>query len=195
VVNETPLEESEHGLVPAGAGWFVANVRDMRWSHTPGMGHGCALTGRDEHEAETFFPMLGMQIRVVPPGSPSTTYHWETEQEDFLVLAGEGIAILEGEERPVRRWDFVHCPPGTKHAFAGAGENGLVLLCASSRRFQKDGPWGYYCFDEVAARYNAASPEDTQDGSIAYARFEPSRLTRYVDGLLPSDDGATVKRP
>jgi hypothetical protein len=53
VVNETPLEESEHGLVPAGDGWFVANVRDMRWSYTPGMGHGCALTGRDEHEAQT----------------------------------------------------------------------------------------------------------------------------------------------
>jgi hypothetical protein len=29
--------------------------------------------------------MLGMAIRVMGPGEPST-YHWETEQEDFLVL-------------------------------------------------------------------------------------------------------------
>jgi len=60
-----------------------------------------------------------------------------------------------------------------------------VILCASSRQFQEDGPWGFYCADETAARQNAASPEDTQDGGIAYARFPPSRETRYPDGLLP----------
>ena len=30
-----------------------------------------------------------------------------------------------------------------------------------------------------------ASPEDTQDGDIAYARFPPSRETRYPGDLLP----------
>ena len=119
------------------------------------------------------------------PGEPSGTYHWETEQEDFLVPTGEGLLIVEGEERPLKQWDFVHCPPRTKHAFVGAGERGCVLLCASSREFQKDGPWGYYCKDEMAARYNASSPEDTQNGSVAYARFPPSRETSYPGGLLP----------
>ena len=79
----------------------------------------------------------------------------------------------------------LHCPPETRHAFVGAGDGPCVLLCASSRQFQKDGPWGFYCADETAALYNAASPEDTQDGGIAYARFPPSRETRYPDGLLP----------
>jgi mannose-6-phosphate isomerase-like protein (cupin superfamily) len=192
---EAELEETEAGLVPRSAGWFVANVRDLRWSERPGMGRSCALTGRDEYEAETFFPLLGMSIKVVAPGEPTTTYHWETEQEDFLVLAGEGVAIVDGQERPVRQWDFVHCPPGTKHAFAGAGDGGMVLLCASSRQFQKDGPWGFYCPDPVAAAYNAASPEETQDGELAYERFGPSRLIRYLPGLLPSEDGATVSEP
>jgi uncharacterized cupin superfamily protein len=118
-------------------------------------------------------------------GDVTTTYHWETEQEDFLVLAGEGIAIIEGEERPLKQWDFVHCPPETKHAFVGASEEPFVLLCASSRQFQKDGPWGFYCTGEAAALHNAAAPEDTQDGSIAYARFAPARPTRFPDGLLP----------
>ena len=194
MVPEAPLEESDAGLVPRSFGWFIANVRDMRWSERPGMGRSCALTGRDEYEAETFFPMLGMSVKVVPPGEPSTTYHWETEQEDFLVLAGEGVAIVEGVERPIRQWDFIHCPPEAKHAFAGTGERGLVLLCASSRQFQKDGPWGSYCADPVAERYNAASPEDTQNGSLAYERFGPSRLIRYAGGL-PSEDGATVSEP
>jgi uncharacterized cupin superfamily protein len=190
VVPEADFEETDAGLVPKSAGWFVKNVRDLRWFDKPGQGHSVPLTGHDEYEAETFFPMLGMSIRVVGPGEPSTTYHWETEAEDFLILSGEGILIVEGEERPVKQWDFVHCPPETKHAFAGAGDGPCVILCASSRQFQKDGPWGYYCKDEVAARYNASSPEDTQDGELAYARFPDSRETRYSGGLLPGAGGA-----
>src|SRR5438046_1309495 len=96
--------------------------------------------GHAEYESETFFPMLGMSIRVVSPGEVSTTYHWETEQEDFLVLAGEALAIIEGQERRLKQWDFVHCPPETRHAFVGAGEGPCVLLSASSLQFAKDGP-------------------------------------------------------
>jgi uncharacterized cupin superfamily protein len=185
VVPEGELERTEAGLVPASVGWFVLNACDARWFEKQGQGHSVPLTGDDEYEAETFFPMLGMAIRVMARGEPSTTYHWETEQEDFLVLAGEGLLIVEGQERPLRQWDFVHCPPETRHAFVGAGDGPFVLLCASSRQFQKDGPWGFYCADETAARHNASSPEDTQDGAVAYARFAPARETRYPGGLLP----------
>ena len=185
VVPEAKLERTEAGLVPASTGWFVMNARDARWIEKPRQGHNLPLTGVDEYEAETFFPMLGIAIRVMNPGEPSTTYHWETEQEDFLVLSGEAVLIVEGQERRLRQWDFVHCPPETRHAFAGAGDGPCVLLCASSRQFQKDGPWGFYCADETAARYNASSPEDTQDNELADARFPPSRPTRYPEGLLP----------
>jgi len=187
VVPEAELKHTDVGLLPDSVGWFVLNLRETRWSIKPGQGHSCSFTGSDEYEAETFFPMLGMSIRVMQPGDVSTTYHWETEQEDFLVLAGEAVAIIEGQERRIKQWDFVHCPPEAKHAFVGAGDGPCVLLCASSRQFQKDGPWGFYCYDEVAEKYNAASPEDTQDGSIAYARFPEPRETRYPGGLLPGD--------
>jgi len=187
VVPEAELEQTEAGLVPASSGWFVMNGRDARWFDQPGQGHNLPLTGRDEYEAETFFPMLGMAIRVVSPGEPTTTYHWETEQEDFLVLSDEALLIVEGQERRLGQWDFVHCPPQTRHAFVGAGDRPCVVLCASSRQFQKDGPWGFYCADATAARYNASSPEDTQDGELAEARFEPTRRTRYRDGLLPDE--------
>jgi uncharacterized cupin superfamily protein len=185
MVPEARMKDCGAGLVPASTGWFVMNARDARWFDKPGQGDSLPLTGYDEYEAETFFPMLGMAIRVVNPGEPTGTYHWETEQEDFLVLAGEALLIVEGEERPLKQWDFVHCPPETRHAFVGAGEGPCVLLCASSRQFQKDGPWGFYCADETAARYNASSPEDTQDGEVADARFPSPQPTRYHDGLLP----------
>ena len=185
MVPEAELKETEAGLVPARPGWFVMNAREARWYESPGRGFSLPLTGTDEYEAETFFPMLGMAIRVMQRGEPSTTYHWETEAEAFLVVSGEGVLIVEGQERPLRQWDFVHCPPETRHAFAGTGDGPFVLLCSSSRQFQKDGPWGYYIADETAARHNASSPEDTQDGDIAYARFAQSEPTRYRDGLLP----------
>src|SRR4051794_27901730 len=181
------MQLTDAGLVPATAGWFVMNAREARWFERPGDLFSLPLTGHNEYEAETFFPMLGMAIRVVNPGAPSTTYHWETEQEDFLVLAGEAILLVEGMERPLRQWDFVHCPPETRHAFVGAGSEPCILLAASSRQFQKDGPWGFYCSDEVAARYNAASPEDTQDDELAYARLAPSVAVPYQPGLLPGD--------
>lgn len=186
MVGEATLEDAGAGLVPTSGGWFVLNARDARWFEKPGQGHSLPLTGDDAYEAETFFPMLGMALRVVGPGEPTGTYHWETEQEDFLVLSGEGLLIVEGQERPLRTWDFVHCPPGTKHAFVGAGTRPFVLLCASSRQFQQDGPWGFYCSDETAARYNASSPEETQDASVAYARFPPEQPMRFREGLLPS---------
>lgn len=177
--------QTDAGLVADSEGWFVLPAREARWFETPGMGFGLPLTGVDEREAETFFPMLGMAIRVMQPGQPSTVYHWETEQEDFLVLAGEAVLIVEGQERRVRQWDFIHCPPETRHAFAGTGDGPCVLLCASSRQFQKDGPWGFYCADPVAERHSAAPPRDTQDVELAYARFGPSKAVPYPGELLP----------
>jgi uncharacterized cupin superfamily protein len=185
VAPEAELKKTEAGLVPASVGWFVMNAQDARWSHSPGRGDSVSLTGRDEFEAETYFPMLGMSIQVLPPGQPNCTYHWETEQEDFLVLSGDALLIIEGEERRLKQWDFVHCPPETRHVFVGAGDGPCVILAASSRQFQKDGPWGFYSVDETAARYNASSPEETQDGNVAYARFAPGHLMRYPGGLLP----------
>ena len=117
--------------MPASSGWFVMNARDARWFHKPKQGHSLPLTGYDEYEAETFFPMLGMSIRVMGPGEPTATYHWETEQEDFLVLAGEALLIVEGQERRLKQWDFVHCPPETRHVFVGSGDGPCVILCAS----------------------------------------------------------------
>ena len=185
MVPEAELRETEAGLVPASVGWFVLNARDARWFDKPEQGHSVPLTGYDEYEAETFFPMLGMAIRVVRPRRADRDVPLGDRAGGLPRPLGRGAADRRGQERPLRKWDFVHCPPRTRHAFVGAGDEPLVLLCASSRQFQKDGPWGYYLADETAARHNASSPEDTQDNEVADAVFPPGRETRYPDGLLP----------
>jgi oxalate decarboxylase/phosphoglucose isomerase-like protein (cupin superfamily) len=184
MIEEAKLEDRGNGLVPASEGWFVMNARDARWFDLPGGRHSLPLTGVDEYEAETFFPMLGMALRVLHPGTPMCAYHWETEAEDFLVLAGTPLLIVEGQERMLKQWDFVHCPPGANHVFVGAGDGPAVVLAASSRQFQKDGPWGYYTADPVAAKYGASPPETTQDGSVAYRDFPDSTESRYQPGWL-----------
>jgi cupin domain len=179
-VPEAPLEQTEHGLVCKGPGWFVVNARDVRWRVSEGWGRFSNFGG------DTLFDQLGVGIAVLGPGEPMSMYHWETDQEDFLVLSGSGTLVIEGEERPLRQWDFVHCPPRTAHTIVGgpivvfgvgARERHTMLDENGQRVGRDDG--GEYVADPVAARYGASSPVTTIDSEVAYARFPPRELTRY----------------
>jgi uncharacterized cupin superfamily protein len=111
-------------------------------------------------------------------------YHWEADQEDSLVLAGEALLVIEGEERPLRRWDFVHCPAGTKHTILGAGDGPCLVLAVGARDRSVGPKWGGYTVDEVAQRHGAGVDEETTDASEAYARFPRRQPTRYREGWL-----------
>ncbi|MDQ6803536.1 MAG: cupin domain-containing protein [Actinomycetota bacterium] len=119
------------------------------------------------------WPDTGVNIQVLQPGQPNCRYHSEPVQEDFLVLHGECIVILDGEERSLRQWDFVHCPPGVDHVFVGAGEGPCAVLMIGSRREDV----AHYPVNDVAARYGASVTEATDDPDEAYAdwRQEPDR--------------------
>ena len=82
-------------------------------------------------------------------------YHWEADQEDFLVLVGEALLIVEGEERPLRQWDFVHCPAGTNHIIVGEGNGPCLVLAVGARDRSKGTEWGAYTVDEAALRWGA----------------------------------------
>ena len=100
-------------------------------------------------------------------GQPSALYHREGNQEDFLVLAGECLLLVEGEERQLRAGDFVHCPPGTDHVFVGAGETDCAILAIGTR----SGGGVVYPFAEVARRHGAGVEQETASSDEAYAGF------------------------
>ena len=185
MVPEAALEKTEAGLVAASGGWFVLNAREARWIHREGRGQSLPFTGWTEFEAETYFPQLGVSLVVLGPGEPIGMYHWEADQEDFFVLSGEALLLVEGQERPLRQWDFVHCPPQTQHMIVGAGDGPCTVLAVGAREHQTD-DWGAYTVDEVALRHYAGVEEETNDSEVAYARFPKSKPTRYRDGWLPS---------
>jgi uncharacterized cupin superfamily protein len=184
VVPEADLQKTEAGLVPAGPGWFVMNAREARWIHKEGRGDSLPFTGWTEHEADTYFPQLGVNLLVLGPGEPIGMYHWEADPEDFLVLSGEALLIVEGEERPLRQWDFVHCPPRTGHMIVGSGDGPCTVLAIGTREHQT-GDWGAYTVDEVALRHGVGVEAETSDADVAYARFPKPEPARYRDGLLP----------
>jgi uncharacterized cupin superfamily protein len=179
MVPESRLESTEHGLVPTGDGWFVLNAREARWRHGQGRPAIC------EFEGEPDFPQLGINLSVLAPGEPMAMYHWEADQEDFLVLAGEALLIVEGDERPLRRWDLVHCPAGTKHVIVGAGNAPCVVLAVGARDRSTGRDWGGYSVDEAALRHGAGVEQETTDPEQAYARFPNREPTRHREDWLP----------
>ncbi len=127
MVPEAEVERTEAGVVPKGAGWFVLNAKEALWND----GHFGAYTRFEGPESR--FDQVGVNIGVLQPGQPACMYHGESEQEDFLVLSGECLLLVEGEERRLRAWDFFHCPPWTEHVFVGAGDGPCAILALGAR--------------------------------------------------------------
>ena len=170
---EARLEESESGLRPATPGWFVVNVRDTAWLAHDVFGHGCVFESDDAH-----FEQLGINIQVLEPGQPNCLYHGESQQEAYLVLHGECLLLVEGEERLLRQWDFVHLPPWTEHVAVGAGDGPCAVLMVGAREPDEG---LLYPVADVAVRHGAAAKQETRSAREAYADYERPRPGRPQD--------------
>ncbi len=170
MVEEAQLEETPSGLAPATDGWFVVNVRDAAWTERPGFATSCRFEGTSAQFAD-----LGINIRVLQPGRPNGLYHTDSCQEDFLVLAGECVLLIEGEERRLQAWDFVHCPPNAAHIFVGAGDAPCVILMAGARREDRRIS---YPVSEFARRHGVGVETETDSPIEAYASFPPPKAVR-----------------
>jgi len=143
--------------------WFVKNVRDASWGTHDKFG----AVGRVEPE-DGAFEQLGINIRVLEPGQPNCLYHRENLQEDFLVLSGECLLLVDGEERPLEAWDFVHMPPNVDHVFVGAGDGPCAILMTGARSKDEE---LFYPVADVAQRHGASAEQDTPSPEEAYAPF------------------------
>jgi uncharacterized cupin superfamily protein len=161
VTDEAKLVDNGSGLVPEGEGWFVVNVRAAAWFKNERLGNSTL------YQEPARAPELGVNLGVLQPGKPNCLYHAESVQEAFLVLDGECLLIVEGEERRLRTWDFFHCPAGTKHVFIGA-EKPCVVLFIGARR-----PDSTVVFpvDAVARSHGASVEVEMSDFEEAYAGF------------------------
>jgi uncharacterized cupin superfamily protein len=158
-------------------GWYVRNVRDMKWwDYGPG---GFASLFVDDED-----PQLGVNLFVLGPGQPMSMYHWEADQEGFFVLSGEALLIVEDEERPLRQWDYFHCPPNVPHTIVGAGSGPAVILAIGARE-HAHADWGGYPYSELAMKHDASAEEETIQQEVAYARFPRRTDGEFQEGWLP----------
>lgn len=162
-MSEARLEDG----VPVSAGWFALNARDAPWLHNE-MRAVCRFGG----EGEAHFDDLGVSMYWLQPGKPMSMYHHEAGQEDFLIVRGEGILIIEGEERPLRTWDFVHCPPRTPHTILATGDEPALIVAVGAR---KEKGSARYPIEPAAVRHGAGVPDPSVSSQEAYARFGPPR--------------------
>jgi uncharacterized cupin superfamily protein len=171
VTDEARLEQTPGGLAPATDGWFVVNVRDSNWVSSPVLGDACVFEGENQPP----WPQLGFTIAVLQPGQSGGRYHGESNQEDFLVLHGECLLLIEDEERHLKAWDFVHCPPWTEHGFVGAGDGPCAIFMTGARTREHE---VLYPRSELALRHGVGVEQDTTVPREAYApfpRWEPAR--------------------
>lgn len=158
--------------------WYVRNLREMKWWDRGPRGSVSELVGDEQAQ-------VGVNLFVLEPGQPMSMYHWETDQEDFLVLSGEAVLIVEDEERPLRQWDYFHKPVGVSHTIVGAGDGPSAILAIGAREHQHGPDWGGYPFSDVAMKYDASTEEETTDPDVAYARFPDRQPGEFRDGWLP----------
>lgn len=181
MVDEATLEQVGSGLAPTSAGWFVVNAGDAAWMRNDAFGGRCVFEGSPRALAERPdlephpFTETGFTLAVLEPGKPSGMYHAESAQENFLVLAGECNLLIEEQERRLRAWDFVHCPPHTRHSFVGAGDGPCVVLMVGARR---EGRTILYPVSALARGHAAGVEAETARPAEAYAPFHSWRPGR-----------------
>ena len=166
MVPQARLEPLDTGLAPVTDGWFVVSIPDAAWVTNEALGAACVFESDD-----VSFPDVGFTLAVLQPGQPGGMYHREANQENFLVLAGECRLLIEGEERALKAWDFVHCPPDTEHAFVGAGEGPCVIFMTGARKGWPDSKGVLYVRSELALRHGAGVEVETSQSAEAYAPF------------------------
>jgi uncharacterized cupin superfamily protein len=167
-VNEARIERTPEGQVAVDGGWFILNLGEMAWETVPGFGVWC---GFDGPESQTSTRRVGVHIHVLKPGEANGYYHAEAEQEGFVVLSGECVAVVEGQERRMRRWDYLHSPAGTRHITIGAGEEPCAILMFGSPDPSRKVEW---IADENAAKYGASVAYTTDRDTEAYGELPPT---------------------
>jgi uncharacterized cupin superfamily protein len=176
VPEEAKPRETKYGLVHDEPGWFVVNARDERWARWNRMGVGCNFEGKRA------FPQLGINVNVLEPGESLGRYHAEKAQEDFLVVAGECVLVIDEEERTLRAWDFVHCPPGVPHMIVAAGAGPSVIIAVGARGRGRSGI--VYPVSDAARKHGVSVEKETSDPREAYADLPGRERVRY-GGWLP----------
>ena len=181
VVPEAPLEQTDTGRVPHGEGWFVLNAREARWLHHEGRGRAC-------NRGELSFPQLGISLFVLEPGEPIGQYHWDADQEDFLVLSGEALLLVEGRSGRCAGGTSSTAPPGRSTSSSAPARRRAPSLAVGAREHKGEQRLGrlYGRPARAPARRRSRTSDDRRERGVR--RPPRARADRIPRGLAPAAD-------
>jgi uncharacterized cupin superfamily protein len=157
--------------------WQIRNIRDVQWYDAGQMG---GVYG--DFEQGERFPEVGFNFGILWPGQTVGMYHREANQEGFLVLSGECLLLVEGEERTLRQWDYFHCPAGVDHIIVGAGSGPAFLIAVGGRTGSGD---TVYPVEPLALAHDAGVERETPASAEAYAAYPEARPIPFREPFLP----------
>jgi len=75
---------------------------------------------------------------TVPVGGATTEHYHRCSEELYLVTAGRGRLVIDGEQRIVAEGDCALIPPGARHKVFNVGQEPLRLLCACAPAYSDE---------------------------------------------------------
>lgn len=132
------LERVVSGLAPVTPGWFIVNTADAarvnnEWSGGVGIFESDDFVLRGRPDLTEY---VKTERRVHDPrrtaGTTSRSLPRRVGSRRRPHLDGRVRADHEDQERHLRAWDFVHCPPMTAHTFVATGTGPCVILARAT---------------------------------------------------------------
>jgi mannose-6-phosphate isomerase-like protein (cupin superfamily) len=75
---------------------------------------------------------------TVPVGGATAEHYHRLSEELYLVTAGQGRLIIEGEERTISEGDCALIPPGARHKVFNVGAEPLRIVCACAPAYSDE---------------------------------------------------------
>ena len=116
----------------------------------------CEVDVRSYRELQPFVTLDGSEIRewagpvsaparnqslaeaTIPVGGATTAHYHVAAEELYLVAAGRGRLILDGEQRLIEAGDCAVIRPGATHKLFNIGEQPLRVVCACSPAYSDE---------------------------------------------------------
>jgi len=110
---------------------FIKNIAEVPWLEFPDHFGGALSkplvmpdTARSQH--------LDYRISMYQPKAYVKKHSHKVQEQVYHVLEGEGVMHVGGEDRVVRKHDFIYLPPGVEHSIENTGLVDLVFIVVTS---------------------------------------------------------------
>ena len=110
---------------------LVRNVAEVPWKQYPNH-FGGALSKPLVAPETAGSRHLDYRISMYQPMAYVELHKHKVQEQVYHVLDGEGLLVIAGDRRVVRKHDVIYLPPGVEHSIENTGLVDLVFIVVTS---------------------------------------------------------------